>query len=86
MKKQKINFSVLIDNPSWKKAVIVYKQSSFKQPYTETQRSYQIFNGQWGLDSSKMGRCIVGSCLDGTDQNLRLDVQNWKIEYCYIIE
>lgn len=83
---KKIKFSELVDNPNWKKAVIVYKQESFTEPYTETERSYQIHNGQWGLDSSKMGRCIVGNCLDGIDVNVRLDAQNWKIDYCYITE
>ena len=86
MKKQKIDFSKLIDNPSWSEAVIVYKQSNLKKTYTEQQRSYLIKNGQWGLDSTKLGRCIVGSCLDGTDPYLRLDAQSWKIEYCYILK
>ena len=83
---QKIKFSELIDNPKWSKAVIVYKQSSFNKPYTEQERSYEIYNGQWGLDSSKMGRCIIGNCLDGKDFNIRLDRYCWEIDYCYITE
>lgn len=86
MKKQKINFNQLIDNPNWKKAVIVYKQSNFSTPYTEKERSYVIHNGQWGLDSSKLGRCIIGNCLDGIDLNVRLDSYDWEKEYCYIVE
>ena len=83
---EKIKLKDLVDNPNWQKAVIVYKQENFKKSYTETERSYVISNGQWGLDSSKMGRCIVGSCLDGTDKNIRLDCMGWEIEYCYILE
>lgn len=84
MQKTKIQFKDLIDNPTWKKAVIVYKQENFNKPYTETERSYEICNGQWGLDSSKMGRCILGNCLDGSDIGVRLDSYDWKIDYCYI--
>lgn len=86
MKTKKIKFNELIDNPNWKKAVIVYSQSNFKEPYTVKERSYLIVNGQWGLDSSKMGRCIVGDCLDGKDTGVRLDSYDWKKEYCYIVE
>ena len=83
---KKIKFSELLDNPTWKKAVIVYKQENFKKPYTEKERSYEICNGQWGLNSSKMGRCIIGNCLDGLDIGVRLDSYDWKIDYCYITE
>ena len=86
MRKNKIKFYELIDNPSWKKAVIVFKQENFKNSFTEKERSYEICNGQWGLDSSKMGRCIIGNCLDGKDIGVRLDNYNWKIDYCYITE
>lgn len=83
---EKINFSELIDNQNWKRAVIVFSQESFTQPFTEIERSYEIYNGQWGLDSSKMGRCIIDDCLDGKDNDVRLDAYDWKKEYCYIVE
>ena len=83
---EKIKFSELVDNPNWKKAVIVFKQSNFNKPYSEKERSYEICNGQWGLDSSKMGRCIIGDCLDGKDLGVRLDAYDWEKEYCYITE
>lgn len=86
MNKKKIKFSELIDNPTWKKAVIVYSQDNFEEPYTKQELSYEICNGQWGLDSSKMGRCIIGNCLDGLDNGVRLDNYDWKIDYCYITE
>ena len=86
MRKNKIKFYELIDNPSWEKAVIVFKQENFKNHFTEKERSYEICNGQWGLDSSKMGSCIIGNCLDGKDIGVRLDSYNWKIDYCYITE
>ena len=83
---EKVKFNDLMDNPNWQKAVIVYKQENFKKPYTQTERSYVICNGQWGLDSTKMGRCIIGNCLDGTENNIRLDYYGWEVEYCYILE
>lgn len=83
---KKLNFSDLCDNPNWKKAVIVYKSSNWKKEYSEKERSYEICNGQWGLDSSKIGRCLIGNCLDGKDLNVRLDSYKWAIDYCYITE
>lgn len=64
-------------------AVIVFKQSNFTKPYTELQRSYASHSDQWGWSSNLLGRQILGSCLDGTDQNIRLDHEDWEIEYWY---
>ncbi len=65
-------------------AVIVYAQSNFKKPYTETQRSYRVDNTSGKIFFDGLcGTSMFGDCLDGTDKMLRLDWQNWKIERCY---
>lgn len=66
-------------------AVIVYAQSNYSQPYTETQRSYRIsnFSGK-ACFGGMLGSSLVGDCLDGIDLGVRLDAYNWKIEKCYI--
>ena len=68
---------------SHRTAVIVFKQSNFNQEYSEESRSYESYSDQWGWDFTKMGRCRVGNCLDGTDQGVRLDYYDWEIEYWY---
>lgn len=64
-------------------AVIVFKQSNFMQEYSELSRSYRSHSDQWGWDYTKMGRCRLGHCLDGTDKGVRLDYYNWEVEYWY---
>ena len=94
---EKLSFQELKDQRlTWKTAVIVFAQESFTKEYSLESRSYRLYeNDMWGLDDTKMGRRITGSCLDGTDQNVRLDnymfnhadpKDNWKVEYCYIEE
>lgn len=66
-------------------AVIVYEQSNFDKPYTETERSYRISNlcGKAFFDLPSGSNSMTGDCLDGKDLGVRLDAYNWKIKYCY---
>lgn len=64
-------------------AVIVFKQSNFKDEYSVESRSYRSYSDQWGWDYDKMGNCRLGDCLDGTETGVRLDWYNWDIEYWY---
>lgn len=64
-------------------AVIVFTKDSFDRPYTVQERSYKTYSDQWGWDYSKCGNCRIGDCLDGKDLGVRLDRQNWKIQYWY---
>lgn len=66
-------------------AVIVYKQSNFKVPYSETERSYRITNtcGKAFFDMISGSQSMWGDSLDGKDRGVRLDWYNWEIEYCY---
>ena len=64
--------------------VIVFEQSNFAEPYTELERSYRVSN-----DAPTFRKLnddtIVGDCLDGIDLGLRLDLYDWTIDYCYIL-
>lgn len=66
-----------------KVAIIVFKKENWKQEYSELSRSYRSNSNQWGWDYSKLGRCRLGDCLDGTDTGVRLDYYNWAIDYWY---
>lgn len=64
-------------------AVIVFTEDSFKESYSVKQRSYKSYSDQWGWDYSKSGRCRLADCLDGNDNDVRLDYYDWKVEYWY---
>lgn len=65
-------------------AIIVFAQSNWPtKEYSELSRSYASPSNQWGWDYSKLGNCRLADCLDGTDNDVRLDLYNWKIEYWY---
>lgn len=64
-------------------AIIVFKQSSFKEVYSETERSYASYSDQNGWHPTKMGHCRIGDCLDGKDLGVRLDWQDWDVDYWY---
>ena len=65
-------------------AVIIYKQSNFTKPYTETERSYRV-NNRCGkaFFNGMLGNSIRGDCLDGKDLGVRLDAYPWEIQFCY---
>lgn len=65
-------------------AVIVYKQSNFTKEYSETSRSYRV-TSQSGkaFFHGMIGNSIYGECLDGSEDGVRLDAYNWKVERCY---
>lgn len=69
-------------------AVIVYKQSNFTKPYTETERSYRITNtcGKAFFNMPSGSQSMRGDCIDGHDLGVRLDAYGWDIEYCYMEE
>lgn len=73
------------NNPSQITAIIVYSQENFRDSYTEAERSYRIGNesGKVFFDMPSGSKSMVGNCLDGKDQRIRLDLLNWKIDYCY---
>ena len=59
---------------------ITYLQENFDKEFTEIQRTYRVYSENNYFDSEKISTSIFGSCLDGTDDGVRLDWYNWKIE------
>ncbi|MDQ0360010.1 hypothetical protein [Breznakia pachnodae] len=72
----------------WTSAVIVFKQESYENEYSEKSRSYAIWSDDKYFQPSMLGNSLFGSCLDGTDQCVRLNeyLIEWIIDYCYITE
>jgi hypothetical protein len=71
----------------WKHAVIVYSQDSFKNDYTEQERSYLVgFEYNKYFREGMLGNGLFGSCLDGTDKCLRLNWLGWEVEKVYTCE
>lgn len=64
--------------------VIVYKQSNFEKQYSEESRSYRVWNCNRVFQAGKIANSLFGSCLDGTDQGVRLDWYNWEPEFAYM--
>lgn len=74
---------------------IIFTKDSFKDSYSEESRTYIVTSGCKAFMSNMGGYSIYGSCLDGTDSNVRLEqyIENehfrdngWKVEKCYMIE
>lgn len=68
---------------------IVFASESFNKPYDEKSRTYRLSSDNKAFQTDKGGYSIFASCLDGTDQCLRLDgyicgENTWKIEKCYL--
>lgn len=94
---EKINFGKLSDimrefntnNPDKQDTacitgVIVFKQSNFKKPFSERDRSYRVSNANRQFQQGKISNQLSGDCLDGKDLGVRLDWYNWEVEYCYM--
>ena len=68
---------------------IVFTTDSFCREYSEESRTYIVSSDNKAYQPEMGGYSIYGSCLDGTDQCLRLEgymrgENAWKVEYCYI--
>lgn len=79
-------------NESGKKHVcgyIVFSQSSFEKDYSEQSRTYVVSSNNKAYIPGAGGYSIFGSCLDGTDQCIRLEGymrgdNHWEIDRCYM--
>ena len=86
---QIVSLSDLHKNDVWKKAVVVFTESSFEKPFTELERSYTISSDAKYFDGNMNGNSLFGNCLDEKDLGVRLDLyiyEGWKVDYCYITE
>lgn len=68
---------------------IVFSSDSFDKPYSEQSRTYVVSSNNKAFISGAGGYSIYGSCLDGTDQCIRLEgymrgENAWKIDRCYM--
>ena len=64
--------------------VIVYRADNWSKEYSETSRSYRVWNCNRYFQDGKIANSLFGDCLDGMDLRVRLDVYKWKPEYCYM--
>ena len=67
----------------------VFSPDSFDKPYSEQSRTYVVSSNNKAFISGAGGYSIYGSCLDGTDQCVRLEgymrgENAWKIDRCYM--
>lgn len=94
---EKLTLQNLRENDNWKKAVIVFKEESFTQKLSLIERSYEISRDSKYFQSGMLSNSLFGSCLDGTDDGVRLDRyihalpgdglgKAWIVDYCYITE
>ena len=75
-------------------AHIIFTEDSFHKPYSLLSRTYRISSDTKAFWPNMGGYSILGYCLDGSDQGVRLDHYmaeerdpgGWKVEDCYILE
>ena len=70
------------------KAAIVFKEESFFIPYSLEARTYIFSLANKYFMPNMIGTSIFASCLDGSEDMVRLDwyLNSWKIDYCYLLE
>jgi hypothetical protein len=93
LEKVKVTLNDLKEMEDWKNAVIVFTKDSFDREYSELERSYKISRENKYFMPMMNSYSLFGSCLDGKDSGVRLDIymninqgKRWKEEYCYIID
>lgn len=70
------------------KGVVVFKEESFDEHYSEKSRSYSVYSSAKYFRSEMCGTSLFGDCLDGSESGVRLDWymrgdKPWKVDYCY---
>ncbi len=83
----KLTLEELRNTKDWEKAVIVFTKDSFREEFSEESRSYMVTSTQKYFQDGMISNSLFASCLDGTDDGVRLDwyMPEWKVEYCYIV-
>ncbi|EKC43426.1 hypothetical protein LEA_21152, partial [human gut metagenome] len=75
-------------------AHIVFTADTFKKPYSEFERTYEVSTDNKAFQSRMGGYSIYGASLDGVDPCLRMEglmademggKDGWKIEKCFLI-
>lgn len=92
---KKVTLDDLRNDKNWEEAVIVFSNESWGRDYELKSRSYEISRDAKYFDADMIGNSLYGSCLDGTDNGVRLDKymsllpeegRRWVVEYCYVTE
>ena len=70
---------------------VTFTEGSYSKPYSLFERTYEVSSNCKAFQPGMNGYSIFGSCLDGSDKNIRLDKymqdQNpWKVEFCTVID
>ena len=65
--------------------VVVFKESNFETPYSLEERSYKVSSANKRYIDSMCGSSVFGTSLDGSDVGVRLDMYDWEIDYCYLL-
>ncbi|MFR7636555.1 MAG: DUF6674 family protein [Lachnospiraceae bacterium] len=74
-------------------AHIVFTADTFKKPYSEFERTYEVSSDNKAFQSRMGGYSIYGASLDGVDPCLRMEglmademggKDGWKIEKCFL--
>lgn len=74
---------------------IIFTEGSFNKPYPLQSRTYIVSSNNKAYQPGMSGYSIYGSCLDGTDANIRLDrymvaekggPDGWVVEYCRLMD
>ena len=75
-------------------AHIVFAPESFAEAYSEKSRTYIVSSNNKAFQPNMCGYSIFASCLDGTDQCVRLSnymkdehggKDGWIVAYCYLV-
>ena len=88
---KKVTFGDLEKCKTWKTAVIVFTEDSFKKKYSLKERSYEVSSDAKLFNDQMLGNSLFGTCLDGTevgvrlDQYMKLEKNRWEVEYCYVV-
>lgn len=71
---------------------VVFTDDSFNEHYSQFERTYEVSSNCKAFHPEMNGYSLFGSCVNGTDRNLRLDhylrdkKNPWKVDYCLMTE
>jgi hypothetical protein len=72
-------YAELLERNDWESVLIIYSQDNFDKEYTEEQRTYRV--KKCNVEPYTFGiPKVIGDCIDGTDNYVRLDAQDWEME------
>lgn len=76
---QQVRNLVWDTNEPIKEVVVLFSKKNWSKSYTRLQRMYALNLSSSGFNSEGSGQAIIGNCLDGSDQNVRLEIYDWEV-------